>query len=466
MHQNARMENTPGLGPADPLPQPARQGQGGNTSPPGDDNSASTALAREVSKGDPEAPPDPSGPAAASSVNNSEPRRRRGRIHGWIWVSVGIIVFGVRIYFVRTGILYGPSAVSQADAIVGALVVIGAAFIARGKTVKKQKRNDSSEVDRSTGQGWASWASGATALVAAGALVVSLVNLVEPLNSPNLAMPACPGARDRNVLYTGITAGVYGDNSRQGPGLSYLPDGRFPEGCSIGFSVYCLGDSIGETGGASDETWVTSRWLLVAKQPLGWRSMTARIISGENPEPQFISDAFITPETSYNKLPLGASRQCPGTFPYPGKTILSPFNTRDSTFTAVSPHATNMGFAVWVPPRQGFLDSDTYMQLPPVSVSSVNNPGETAADGSKSVRWDYEDMLVSQLKPSTGNVSQSGHVVIMAIPCLAINIPALISTADVAVYQLFKTAPPIMSTALPKGLDMNRLALAACETSS
>jgi hypothetical protein len=64
--------------------------------------------------------------------------------------------------------------------------------------------------------------------------------------------------------------------------------------------VYCPGDFIEDfTGMTSDELWLTSRWLRVAKQPGGWRSAMARTLSGENPQPQFISDVFITPESPY-----------------------------------------------------------------------------------------------------------------------------------------------------------------------
>jgi hypothetical protein len=280
-------------------------------------------------------------------------------------------------------------------------------------------------------------------------------------------MPACPGARDTNVKYVGIATGVDGVNSRQGPALSYLPNGRFPQGCSIGFSVYCLGDPIGEAGGTTAEIWVTSRWLLIAKQTNRFLSVLAHFLSGENRASQFITDAFITPETSYENLPLGTASQCPRGFPYPGKTILYSFDAHASTFTAVAPHATNMGFAIWVPPRQGFLDSDTYKQLPSLSSSPLDNPGKAAADGSKSVKWNYKDTLLAQLKPSARNATPLfGHVVIMAIACLAVNIPARTSTAALAVYQLSKTRPPLLSTKFPEGLDMNRLARAACEAGS
>jgi len=410
-------------------------------------------------------------PPASSSVDHGSGGRRSGRslvavIAGSCFIIIGLAALVARIVFVRWGILYGTSAVSHVDAIVGALIAIGVALIAWGW--KGASGKSVADGDANHGQPWTGWVSGVTALVAAGALVVSLMNLLEPLNPPRLATSACPGARDSSVPYVGITSGLEGDNSRLGPARSYPANGRFPAGCSIGFSVYCLGDPIlDETGSTSDETWVTSRWLLVAKQPGGWRSDTARILSGENPERQFVSDAFVTPETAYDQLPLGGAPQCPGAFPYPGKTSLQPFDAQADTFTATASHATNMGLAVWVPPQQGFLNSNAYLQIFTPGAGPANNPGEAAPNGSKSVEWDYKDTLLSQFEPTAGNGgSRSGHVVILAVACLADNIPAFTSTAFIVGYVSSKTGPPTATTDIPNGLDKDRLARAACEAST
>jgi hypothetical protein len=221
--------------------------------------------------------------------------------------------------------------------------------------------------------------SGVTALVAAGTLVVSLMNLLEPVNPPRLAVPACPGARDSNVPLVGTTSGTDGDNSRQGPARSFPANGRFPADCSVGFSAFCLGDPIPDsTGSTTDETWVTSRWLLVAKQQDGWRSAAARLLSGENPQPQFISDSFVFPETACDALPLGGSAQCGARsmYPYPGKAFLGSFDAKQGTFTARSQDATNMGFAVWLPPREGFTGGNPYRQLVTPGAGPGKNPGK------------------------------------------------------------------------------------------
>src|SRR5262249_11785012 len=161
---------------------------------------------------------------------------------------------------------------------------------------------------------------------------------------------------------------------------------------------------------------VTSRWLLVAKQPRGWRSAAARVLSGENSQPQFISDAFVTPETPYGKLPLGKPSQCPGTFPYPSKAKLQPFDQKDSLFTAQANYATDIGFAMWVPPHQGFINGNSYLQLFTLGAGPANNPGETGAAGNKTAEWSYKQTLLPLLHGQA-----PGRVVIMAIPCLADN---------------------------------------------
>ena len=221
------MEHSPGSSPDDLPPRSAPQGQGGEDVPA----MAPPAASREGA----DAPHEPDRPTTAGSTDSSGTGRKSFVVFGWIFVSLGIIVLAARILFVRVGVLYGTSPVSQVNAIAGASIVIGFALIASrnaGKTRGRRNRNLKNEVegDGSAGQGWAGWASGATALVAAGALVVSLMNLVEPLNPPNLAMPACPGARDANVKYVGIATGVNGVDGRQGPGTLLFAQRALPSG--------------------------------------------------------------------------------------------------------------------------------------------------------------------------------------------------------------------------------------------
>ncbi len=405
---------------------------------------------------------------------------RRGLIGlGVVLVIVGVGLLYLRIWWVQIGILYGSSPITQVNVMIGALVVIGIACISFGRNTltKRGTKNrqaqtrvgqgenaKATEGDAGTGTGWTSWASGTTALVGVGALVVSLLNLIQPINPPSLAVHACPGARVKDVPYVGITADPNGVNSRQGPARSYLPDGRYPGNCSLGFSAYCIGDPIGESGGTKVEAWVTSRWLLMAKQSSKFGIAAANLLSGEKHSPQLISDAFVYPETSYDLLPKGDSKQCPGSYPYPEKVSLQPFNTRTGTFTAVARYATNIGMAVWVPPRQGFINGNSYLQMFSPLLPLSDNPGQTSSSGSKSVKWDYIDMMggQSQSHANSGNRSL-GNVVVLAIPCIAPSVPAQTSTATVSGYRLSSTKLPIKTPDIPQGLDVNHLARAACE---
>jgi hypothetical protein len=439
-----------------------------DTSKPASSNPTSAGLSDrdELAAGPGEGPPPPI--AADHFPEDGRGKRRLGSlialIAGEAFVIVGIGALIVRIIFVKLGILYGASAVTHVDAAVGASIAIGAAFTVWGWS--SMRRAAAVKSKRPSSPGWTDWFSGVTALVSAGALVVSLVNLLEPLSPPSLATSACPGANIREVSYVGITAGVDGDNSRQGPARSYLPDGRYPEGCSIGFSVYCLGDPIKDlTGSNSEETWVTGRWLLVAKQPGGWRMKAAHLLSGERSEDQFISDAFVTPETSYARLPLGDPRQCHGSSAYPGKARLKPFNVKENLFTATAVNGVNMGFAVWVPPKQEFTNGNSYLQLFTSGAIPSANPGEASPGGTKSVEWDYRNMLLPELNVPASVRFHGGHVVILAIACLADNIPARTDKAAIADYNL-STGLPVMSGSGLHGFDSNRLARAACQASS
>jgi hypothetical protein len=57
-------------------------------------------------------------------------------------------------------------------------------------------------------------------------------------------------------------------------------------------------------------------------------------------------------------------------------------------------------------------------------------------------------------------------VVILAVPCLADNIPAKASTAAVAGYRISDAGPPVSSAAYPHGYDAAQLARAACEANT
>jgi hypothetical protein len=390
----------------------------------------------------------------------------------WGWVmavgvsilAVAIIALAARIYMVNLGVLYGSASVARVDGIAASLFGGGAAVVATAWS----RRARSQQTTNDTAKTFADRAATLTALASLVALCVSTVNLFVPVELPSRAKLACPGVQDRTAPYIGITSGPQGDNSRNGPSRTFDPDGRFPADCSIGFSGYCLGDPIQDSSGTIDgvQNWMTSRWLIVTKQPPGWRTTMAHILSGENSEPQYITDANVTPETNFAQLTLAPASQCPSGTAYPGKATLSPLNTSTDTFTAQANHAVNMGFAVWIPPSSPFIDPDSYYPMFNPNTNAANNPGATDARGNKTVAWAYHRQLLDNLDPGAPTAQRPAIVVVMAIPCLSDNIPAATHTAALAAYAIGSAAEPVKANSIPAGLDPQRLARAACQANT
>jgi hypothetical protein len=103
---------------------------------------------------------------------------------------------------------------------------------------------------------------------------------------------------------------------------------------------------------------------------------------------------------------------------------------------AQADHAVNMGFAVWVPPGDTFIDDDSYRQIYDPAGTERTNPGATQPDGSKKVVWNYATTIANLRADAT----DPGVVVVMAIPCVADNIPAATATAAFANYDITSTA--------------------------
>jgi hypothetical protein len=74
-----------------------------------------------------------------------------------------------------------------------------------------------------------------------------------------------------------------------------------------------------------------------------------------------VTEALVAPQTSYDKVPAALS--CPGSYESPGQTSLEPFDPNKQWLTARADHAVNIGFAVWKPPGEPFVDPDTYEQI-------------------------------------------------------------------------------------------------------
>jgi hypothetical protein len=412
---------------------------------------------------------------------------------GWILTVLGGLAAVGRVWLVQHGILYGGAAVARVDEIVGSCVALGAALVVFGRSRSKavpvaakkapaeeatSKSSDevAAPVEATTTttsdgaaapavRGFADRVALVAALGSVVTLLVTTVNLFWPAERPGLAASVCAGTETVAAKYVGFTSGPDGDNSRSGPAQGDPANGRFAASCSIGFSAYCLGDPITDpTGTTTHATWVTSRWLLVAKQPPGLSSFLARLLSGENPDPQFVSDAYVNPETPYPALPPG--RNCGKTVAAPGPAVLQPFDVATQTLTARADHAANMGFAVWVPLGQDFLDPDHYEQIYDPNLGPAANPGQADASGRKTVAWAYHTSLLLDI-PGTARIAHRPEiVVVLAIPCLADNIPARTPMAALAAYDINSTAQPQPVSRIPPGLETDRLARTACQASS
>ncbi|MEQ0558437.1 hypothetical protein ABJI51_05100 [Amycolatopsis sp. NEAU-NG30] len=173
------------------------------------------------------------------------------------------------------------------------------------------------------------------------------------------------------------------------------------------------------------------------------------------------------PATPYENLGLAPAGTCSTSYRYPGKATLQPFAPETQTFTATADHAVNMGFAVWTPPGQGFKDENTYQQIYNDTRTPADNPGMTTPDGAKSVAWSYHGSLLKNLRPGRpGGASAPARVVVMAIPCIADNLPADVTTAAVATYDIASAERPVRQPKPVTGYDPVQLSRAACQANT
>jgi hypothetical protein len=379
----------------------------------------------------------------------------------WSACVVALIALAARFYLVDANILYGSSAISTFDFIVAAIVVAAAALVVlRRSPTGKRSVDEHGDSVPGPEQRWTDWAGSIVAVSTVSALVISTLVLIQPVTPPSIAAAPCAGVGVRDSPYVGTTAAENGVNSRTGPARSFRPNGRFPQGCSMGFSAFCVGEPITDLTGTTDQAvWVTTRWLELSRQSGGVRSWLAEWLSGEVSEARYISDAFVTPATRYDQLDV-REEGCPGAdrYPYPGKAELK--LSEDNTFLATSANAGNIGFAIWTP-RVGDAVAERYAQIYHPDGTPEDNPGSTDGTGTKTVFWDPQQYL------SSAPLEQlSDKVLVMAVPCLADNIPARSSLAATASYQLAVGAPPTPLADGLSGFDVDQLARAACQASS
>ncbi|MFJ7213514.1 hypothetical protein [Amycolatopsis sp. NPDC098790] len=400
----------------------------------------------------------------AEATDQRKPKRSKLVPVAWalgtIGLGLGLLGFVARLLLVKSGVLYG-TAVAQADWVLAASLTFGGAWTVLGWSLE---HGEPAKDDRRPMQRWTDGLACATGLASAITLVVTLVNLFEPATPPEISTAACPGApvRQAGEPYLGLTAGPEGNNSRSGPSSASTPNGRFPKGCSVAFSFYCIGQSVKDSTGSTDEaTWYTSRWLVVARQRTDPGASLARILSHEVGEDRYVSDAYVTPQSRYDRLPYGDS-QCQDfdKYPLPGKSTLEALDAK-GRLQATAPHAVNMGFALWVPGRAGFSEVEEYRQIYTTGSKPEDNPGETGRSGTKSVSWAYSTAAGELTAPQ-------GTVAVMAVPCLADNIPADTSTAAVDGYEFTTTSADgrPAKVAPPAGVDRDRLARTACSANT
>ncbi len=202
----------------------------------------------------------------------------------------------------------------------------------------------------------------------------------------------------RYVASNAVSTGV---NTREGPSQSFVVNGRFPGDCTVGFSAYCIGDPIpGAFGNTPHEHWLGTRWLELAKHHGGLGGWLASILSNERPERQFIAESLINPQRPYTAV--RQANDCPGSYPAPGQAKLAPADASAGNGLAIlsakAPHARNMGFAVWQPPGQPFVDQDAYVQVYSPEGEPEQNPGATGEDGEKKVIWRFRDQQIANLQ--------------------------------------------------------------------
>jgi hypothetical protein len=320
-------------------------------------------------------------------------RARRQLVLACVLATVTALAIVLRIAWVRQGILYGSTPVSQADLIVNALVVATVLQAVRAWHARAARVIQPDDAGAGAATTWPDLLTQVTGLIGLLGVVIALtsafVNLSAPATPPDAHGESCEGVRVWDADYVATNEVTTGVNTREGPSRSFVVNGRFPGDCAVGFSGYCLGDPIrGSFGNTPHERWLGTRWLELAKHNGGLGGWLARVVSKERPERQFISESLVNPKRPYDNVQ--PADDCHGSFPAPERAVLEPADQSAAdqglaTLSAKAPHARNMGFAVWQPPGQPFVDQDAYVQVYNPEGTPAQNPGFTGEDGEKKV---------------------------------------------------------------------------------
>jgi hypothetical protein len=257
--------------------------------------------------------------------------------------------------------------------------------------------------------------------------------------------PACRGSLTLNapLLATTFEGGA---NGRSVPGRLGAATARFPGRCAIGFDAYCLGDPVQDQ---LSSDWVEPRWLRVHRNR-GWQHTVSRLISGEPDGELFVAGGIVLPQqgVEYFDLERLAYDDCgPQARQPPGPISLNPGDDHSPeeglTFDLRSEHAVNYGLAVYI---ESLHPEDRYQQV---------TSGVTPA-----VTWKYA-VLALRLR------TQVSRVVVLATPCIALNIPADAATVAQSTYELSRHGAlrgPLEDVTVP--VDQSRLQRTACLTKS
>lgn len=396
-----------------------------------------------------------SAPAEAVRSRPAGPApRARWASRAGIALGAAAVLVAARLWLVGTGALFGAGPVRAFDAVVAGAVLLALALSwdllpARGDLATVARR--------------------IAVVIAAPVLVGGGLTLLVPATPASAPAAGCPGAPVRGAAYVAVTTEAA--SARSGPGRSYETSGRFPAGCSVGFTGYCLGDPVPD---ATWPAWRDSRWLLVDRADAGAGRLVARHLSGEPALPRFLPSAVLNAAHPESALPLLTAVECgvDGIRPA-GEAVLGDIRPGpvSRNLTASAARATNLGFAVWIAPdpvtgAAPLLRGDPYRQI----AASAGRPG-----GKVSVGFDYYSLIADL---DLGRRTPDATLALLAVPCDAPATPvdpavtAAVTTYSVTGVRLSgatarltgRDIPAAVTNGTLRGLDLDRLATAACAT--
>ena|SRR5829696_1841110 len=167
-------------------------------------------------------------------------RARAGRqlVLACVLATVTALAIVLRIAWVRQGILYGSTPVSQADLIVNALVVATVLQAVRAWHARAARVIQPDDAGAGAATTWPDLLTQVTGLIGLLGVVIALtsafVNLSAPATPPDAHGESCEGVRVWDADYVATNEVTTGVNTREGPSRSFVVNGRFPGDCGPG----------------------------------------------------------------------------------------------------------------------------------------------------------------------------------------------------------------------------------------